>query len=943
MTIVGRNDQCACGSGKKYKQCCMQQKEAFRCGNSAAGMTSRVNDIAQMLRNAIAYHQVGRLSEAEAIYRQILQLSPRHSDSLHLLGMIAYQSGNYEIATDLIQQAITAEPKNPAHYNLLGSVINEQGKLEEAIGYYRKAISIKPDFAEAHFNLGNAHKKLGETNNAVTSYRKAIALKPDYVKAHCYLGNALQEQGNLDDAVASYRKAISLQPGYAEAHNGMGVALMTMDRLKEAEASFRRALEINLDYAEGHDNLGVVLQGLGRNDEAEISHRRALAINPEFEGAHRNLGVVLQAMDRLDESLESYRQSFRIKNNLEEVLLQLTTPLVKSTGLRLDSPNGAKKSADCVSPPAATTRPEFSLLPAGDKKQNVEKKLRIMLIYPPPWQIESPANTHLGMPFGAPQEKSDRDIDGDFQVITYGLLTIAAQAKRTGHDVSVYNLSTCLWQDVVTLIAETEADVYGLSAFTANRRGMGAVATLIRQYHPQAHIIAGGPFVTALPLETLRYFRDIDTAVIGEGESTFMELLACLGSGRSTVGIPGTAWRNGEEPVAGPIRPRIDNLDLLASPFDYFTSHIVMTSRGCPACCSFCGSFTTWGKMLRFHSAAYCLDTFRKALARLPIPFIAIKDDTFTAHRRRTIEICDTITENKMNFMWSCDSRVDSLDDELLRKMRRAGCQMISFGVESGSPDILKSIRKKTTPAMVLEATRSAQKYGLSVRYYMMHLNRGETLETIEQSNDLVKAGRPNSYLFGALTFFPGTEEWTILCEQQGITPDIFFRNDFKELSVVTNRRKEYETLHLHGTCDIGTMHGFNFTVEEREAIVDRLPDFHTVHAELANAYFQVGRLDEAVLELNRAEELGFPIHDIIYNQRACIALARGEVDNALTLLKRAIQTYPHIIVLKNLKKLQDWAALPMNSRGKPPLLNDSVYAIDFQSATFPSARPAAL
>ena len=419
-----------------------------------------------------------------------------------------------------------------------------------------------------------------------------------------------------------------------------------------------------------------------------------------------------------------------------------------------------------------------------------------------------------------------------------------------------------------------------------------------------------------------------------------MELLECLGSGRPAVGIPGTAWRNGEELAVGPPRSRINDLDSLASPFDHFTSQIVMTSRGCPSKCTFCGSFTTWGKKLRFHSPESCLDIFKKALARLPMPFIAIMDDTFTAHRRRAIAICDSIIENKMNFLWSCHTRVDSLDDELLRKMRLAGCQMISLGVESGSLEILKAMHKKITPEMVLEVTRNAQKYGMHVRYYMILLSRGETSETIQQSNDLIKAGRPDCYFSCPLAFFPGTEDWEILSEQQGLTPEIFFRNDFKELSVATNRHKELQDVLLHVACDIGAVYGFNYTVEEREAVVDRLPDLHSVHVELANAYYRAGRLDEAELSLNRAEELGFPIGDIIYNQRACIALSRGEVGNAITLLELAIQSRPNHVVMKNLKNLRTWADAPVNNRRKSPALNDSVLALDFYSPQSHSGPP---
>jgi len=866
-------------------------------------------------------------------------------------------NGRNEQAFPLVAKALQSRPNYAEAFATRALLKLRSGDPVGALADAEKSLSIKPHLGQLWGMVGSLRYQLKDLPGAIDALEKALDYEPDNVGHLVNLGEFKRQAGAVEAAIVMLEKAVAIAPENAGALVNLGTALQQAQRIPEAKAAYGKALKIAPEQAEVASNLGVLAREEENWEEALRYFNQALQIKPDSAEAHYNLGVTLKDLGRLDEALANYRLSLNAKGDWKEALRCLTTPLVLHTGMVLGSQSATSLAETCkqvttlrehVAPPTAPTAPlaerqELHLRVVGHSEPGARKNLRIILIYPPPWQIPSPGDTLLGMPFGPPRDKNDCNLDGDFRVITYGLLTIAAQAKRAGHDVSVYNLSTCPWRDVVSFIAETEADVYGISAFTANRRGMGAVAALIRQRHPKAHITAGGPFVTALPLDTLRYFRDIDTAVIGEGEETFMELLECLGTGRPAVGIPGTAWRNGEEVAVGPTRPRIKDLDTLASPFDYFTSYIVMTSRGCPSKCTFCGSFTTWGKKLRFHSAESSLDTFKKALARLPVPFIAIKDDTFTAHRRRTIAICDAIIESKMNFMWSCDTRVDCLDDELLRKMRLAGCQVISLGVESGSPEILKTMRKETTPEMVLEATRSAQKYGMYVRHYMILCNRGETPETIQQSNDLIKAGRPNRYFFGALSFYPGTEDWEILCEQQGLTPEIFFRNDFKELSVAANRHKELQDVLLHVVCDIGAIYGFSYTVEEREAVVDRLPYLHSVHVELANAYFRAGRLDEAASALNRAEELGFPIGDIIYNQRACIALARSEVGNALTLLERAFQSYPHQSVMKNLNNLRAWADAPVNDRGKPPVLNDSVLALDFSSKQLHSARPTAI
>ncbi len=914
--------------------------------------------IPQAIQAALDHHQAGRLPQAEAILQQILQVEPNHPDALHFLGIIALQGGKKSVSVELISKAISINPTSLMYYNL-GLVLRAQGKLDAAAESYQQALRIKPDYAEAYNNLGNLFKDQSRLDEAIQHYHKALLTKPDDAVTYNNLGAALRDQNRIEEAVTCYQQALRIRPDYAEAHFNMGNLLKDQGRLDEAIQHYHKALLIKPDDAVAYNNLGAALRDQNRIEEAVTCYQQALRIKPDYAEAHYNMGHLLKDQGRLDEALASYRlATLNSKRSWKESLHRLTAPLVVTTGMVLDSQKATIPEKSCTqatglreqtAPPTKPVVPlaalqELHLREPAHSEPGARKNLRIMLIYPPPWQIASSGEVLLGMPFGAPRDESDREVNEDFKIITYGLLTIAAQAKRAGYDVSVYNLSACPWQEVVALIAETQADVYGISAFTANRRGMGAVAELIRQQHPQAHIMVGGPFVTALPQDTLRYYRDIDTAVIGEGEDTFMELLERLSHGRPTAGVPGTAWRNGEEIVMGPACQRIKNLDVLASPFDYFTSYIVMTSRGCPSKCTFCGSFTTWGKMLRFQSEESCIDTFRKALARLPVPFLAIKDDTFTAHRRRTIAICDSIIQNKMNFMWSCDTRVDSLDDELLCKMRLAGCQTISFGVESGSLEILKNIRKETTPEMVLEATRSAKKYGMSVRYYMIFIHRGETAETIQESIDLIKAGRPDSYMFGPLSFFPGTEDWAILSEKQGLTPDIFFKNDFGELCVATGRREELGDVLLNVECDIGAFYGFKYTVEEREAVVGLLPHLHSAHVELANAYFRAGRLDDAESALDRAEELGFPIGNIILNQRACIALARGEVNNALALLECACQSYPASIITINLESLRNWAGTPVNSRGKPPVLNDSIWAINFKSLMQShNARPTAM
>jgi len=144
--------------------------------------TQTIN-IDQAIDLALQHHQDGRLQQAEAIYRNVLQTQPKHADALHLLGMVAHQVGNNEAAVELISRAIRANAFVPAYYSNIGGAYLALKRYDEARESYKKALSLKPDFAEAYNNLGMVFRELGKNNKALASFRKAVSLKPDYTEA----------------------------------------------------------------------------------------------------------------------------------------------------------------------------------------------------------------------------------------------------------------------------------------------------------------------------------------------------------------------------------------------------------------------------------------------------------------------------------------------------------------------------------------------------------------------------------------------------------------------------------------------------------------------------------------------------------------------------------------------------------------------------------------
>ena len=254
MKKIGRNDPCPCGSGKRYKQCCGSLGEV-----QAARTRSVDTSIPKAIQAALEHHQAGRLPQAEAIYRQILQVAPDHPDALHLLGVIARQVGKNEIAVELISKAISVNPSSSMYCNL-GAALRDQGKLDAAVESYHKALSIKPELAEAHYNLGLALKDQGKLDAAVESYRKALAIKPDYAEAHSNLGIALKDQGKLDAAVESYRKALAIKPDLPRRTTTWGLRSSDQGKLDAAVESYHKALSIKPDYRRGAQQPGDCAQ-----------------------------------------------------------------------------------------------------------------------------------------------------------------------------------------------------------------------------------------------------------------------------------------------------------------------------------------------------------------------------------------------------------------------------------------------------------------------------------------------------------------------------------------------------------------------------------------------------------------------------------------------------------------------------------------------------------
>jgi len=270
------------------------------------------------LQRALEHHQAGRLTEAGAIYREILALDPRNAEALRLLGVIARQEGRIGQAVELIQRSIEIDPtRAEAHHNF-GDALRSQGKPDEAIAAYSKAIDLRPDWAEAHGALGTAFREQGNLNAAIEEFKKVVRLNPGLPTGYLSLGKAFHIQGKRAKALAAYATAIRLKPDCPDAHDSLGNALWDEGRLDEAIHAYSKAVELNPGQITPNWSMGKIFSRQGRLDDAIACFRRAVDFHPDNAKAHFFLGHILQKAGRLDEASVAYREATRLRPDTPE-------------------------------------------------------------------------------------------------------------------------------------------------------------------------------------------------------------------------------------------------------------------------------------------------------------------------------------------------------------------------------------------------------------------------------------------------------------------------------------------------------------------------------------------------------------------------------------------------------------------------------------------------
>ncbi len=308
----------------------------------------------------------------------------------------------------------------------------------------------------------------------------------------------------------------------------------------------------------------------------------------------------------------------------------------------------------------------------------------------------------------------------------------------------------------------------GVTAVTMTVNRALDIVRQVKTLDPGVRTVMGGPHASFTAEATLRETPELDVIVRGEGEETLTALVATDGAREAWSKIAGLSYRWGttiHHTAAAPVPPDVDHLPLPARHLiplgRYRTLGMpvsLTTSRGCPYKCIFCVGRKMVGARVRYRQPTAVVEEMAR-LAGLGFTQINLADDLFTANRRHCLAVCDAIIARGINLRWSAFARVDTVSPEILARMREAGCQAVSFGIESGSPEILKTIKKGFVLDQAESAVKMCRDAGIAPHASFILGLPGETPETLAQTlafgERLEQEGL--CYGFHLLAPFPGT------------------------------------------------------------------------------------------------------------------------------------------------------------------------------------------
>jgi radical SAM superfamily enzyme YgiQ (UPF0313 family) len=386
-----------------------------------------------------------------------------------------------------------------------------------------------------------------------------------------------------------------------------------------------------------------------------------------------------------------------------------------------------------------------------------------------------------------------------------GLAYIAAVIEQTGMRAQIVDgiAEDLSLEETLTRITAFQSDAVILLTTTASYTNDTQVSRAVRELLPGVTLGLTGSHANALPEESLRDFG-ADFVLLGEAEETLRELLGRWEGSWET--IAGLCVRNGASHIRTPARAEITDLDSLPfparhllpayySPFDHRTPYTsIIPSRGCPYSCTYCRAGSVW-KDTRFRSPANVVKEIRHIVEQEGIEEIFFYSDTFTIHKRWVMELCDLLVKGGLRVRWTCNSRVDTIDEEMVAAMRTAGCHLMAFGTESGDQAILDGVKKLATVEDAERAVRMTKAGGIECLTFFMLGLPGETWETIETSIRFALRLDPDYLVVYIATPYPGTEFYDLAKSQGWLVDEDWQRYLSTESAVIRTKHLSPEDL----------------------------------------------------------------------------------------------------------------------------------------------------
>ncbi len=374
-----------------------------------------------------------------------------------------------------------------------------------------------------------------------------------------------------------------------------------------------------------------------------------------------------------------------------------------------------------------------------------------------------------------------------------GIMYIASYAeKNTDHTIEILDVlaEELDYKGVEEEVRKRKPDVVGITAMTFTLIDVIKIAKIIKKVDDEIKIVLGGPHAHIYPNETIN-IPEIDFLVLGEGEITFTELIQNIDDYDNLKYVKGLVFKNEGEIINTGQRDFIEDLDSIPFPARHLTKvglyksllarrsivTTMMTTRGCPYKCIFCDR-PHLGKVFRARSAENVVREMEECV-EMGINEFILYDDTFTIDRQRVLNVCELIENKRLDIGWDIRARVNTVDKEMLIKLKTAGCERIHYGVESANPDILKLLNKGITISQVEKAFEMTKEAGIEILAYFMIGSPTETREQILNTINFAKQLKPDYVHFSITTPFPATQLYYMGMEQ-----GVFEEDYWKEFAI---------------------------------------------------------------------------------------------------------------------------------------------------------------